>query len=348
MSTPHRRRQDGSTDPPHPIRVLIADDDPGYLVYLAALTRRLGLDTVTATDGGEAFAKLSAGEFDLLLSDYSMPRRNGLELIEAVRAEPRLQSVYAVMLTAHEEMSLKIEALTAGYDDFLQKNCTEVEVLAKVAAARRMLARQHALHDEMRAWQGIASRDELTGVFTRRFLFNEGERALYEKRAIGLVLFDLDDFKQINDTFGHLTGDRVLRDVGALFLSHTRQDDAIARFGGDEFMLLVHELSVDDIRAIAGRIADDIAAMQWLAGETTLSVHATTGVAASTLLINPTLDQILEAADRDLYANKWLRKHPSATKEELYQYQRERTADVVRMGEDFHANAPRRVPKESP
>ncbi len=331
MTSPQRRRRDDELEPPTSIRVLIADDDPDYRAYLTAIARRVGLDVETARDGAEALTMLDSGTFDLLLSDYEMPRRNGLELITAVRKSPATNAIYAVMLTAHDDVSLKIEALTLGYDDFLPKRCTEVEVLAKVAAARRMLGRQHALDRAVREWKGIASHDELTGVFTRRFFFDEAARLLKESHPIGIVLFDLDDFKIINDTHGHLTGDRILRDIGALFLHRTRHCDVIARFGGDEFVLLVSDLPVEAIHSIARRIVEEVLALEWPTGGVILNVHASTGIASSALLPGATVDQLLDAADRDLYKNKWLRKNPAATAEELYEYQRTRAAEVVPM-----------------
>ena len=128
------------------IRVLIAEDDENFGMWLSAMARRLGLDVATAVDGAQAFDWLRGGDFDMLISDFEMPKKDGLELIAAVRAEPSTSGLYAVMLTAHDRPAVKINALTLGYDDFLAKGCTEVEVAAKVAAARRMLARQRA-HD---------------------------------------------------------------------------------------------------------------------------------------------------------------------------------------------------------
>src|SRR6202011_256991 len=152
----------------------------------------------------EAMKRLSESEFDLLISDFKMPRKDGLELISEVRANRATSGMFAVMLTAHDELSVKVTALTLGYDDFLAKGCTEVEVVAKVAAARRILARQRALDANAREWRDIANHDGLTRVATRRFFFEQAERHLSEKQNIGIVLFDVDDFKAINDAFGHL------------------------------------------------------------------------------------------------------------------------------------------------
>ncbi|HYR28735.1 MAG TPA: diguanylate cyclase [Thermoanaerobaculia bacterium] len=330
-----RRKQDrnGRDDAPS-VRVLVVDDDENFRFWLAALMRRLGFAVETAVDGEDGLAKLLARPFDLLISDLEMPKMNGMELIRAIRATPTLVGQYAVMLTSHDDVKLKVEALTIGYDDFLTKSCTEVEVSAKVVAAKRMLSRQQLLSVAVREWQTLASRDELTGVAARRTFFEDADRCLAEHRAIGVAILDLNEFKAVNDTFGHLTGDRILTDIGALFRGRTRGGDLIARYGGDEFVLLVPDLPLDDVAGAAERLTQEIALLQWTLGEVLIQVTATFGVAHSSLLPRATVEQLLEAADRDLYAKKWLRKNPAAAPE-LYEYPgAQRPAAVVTLPMD--------------
>jgi diguanylate cyclase (GGDEF)-like protein len=300
--------------------VLIAEDDENFGMWLASVARRLQLEVATAADGAEAFDLLRSGDFDMLISDYEMPKKDGLELIAAVRAEPSTGGLYAVMLTAHDRPAVKINALTLGYDDFLPKGCTEVEVVAKVAAARRMLARQRAHDADAREWRDIANQDELTKVATRRYFFEQAERHLSSLISVGVVLFDVDDFKVINDVHGHLVGDRVLKDIGALFLRRTRTNDVIARYGGDEFVLLVLNLNVEETRCVAERLVAELSELQWTIGETTLRLGMTMGIGCSALIDQATVERLLDVADHDLYASKWLKKHPSATAPEAYQY----------------------------
>jgi two-component system, OmpR family, response regulator PfeR len=172
VTSPFRRRSDS---PPEDVgdqtHVLIVEDDENFRFWLASIARKLGLVVTTASDGVEGLAALRAGSFDLLIADFEMPRKDGLELIAEVRADEETRNLYAVMLTAHDELSVKVTALTLGYDDFLAKGCTEVEVTAKVAAARRILTRHRALDADAREWRDIANHDELTRVATRRFFF---------------------------------------------------------------------------------------------------------------------------------------------------------------------------------
>lgn len=271
----------------------------------------------------------SSAPFHLLVVDCEMPRVSGLALISALRADERFRDVYAVMLTARSDADTKISALQRGFDDFVSKTAGTAEIEAKLSAARRLVLRHRRLDEEVRELYGLATRDELTGLFNRRFFFNEAERLLEEAR-VSLVFFDLDDFKYVNDNFGHLAGDRVLRDVGALFLSRTRHEDLVARYGGDEFIMLVQNLDVPDVEAIAARVAEEIAAQQWTFGTETLSVGVTTGIASSVLLEQPTMAQLLSAGDRDLYKNKWMRKHPELDPS-VYEYDRHRDARILEM-----------------
>lgn len=317
---PTRRHGDGERAPEAPVvRLLLVDDDDNFRSWMALLMRRLGFTVETAVDGEQALAMLETGIYDLLMCDYQMPKLDGFDVIRHVRATPHLAQQYAVMLTSHDDIESKVAALTIGYDDFLTKNCTEVEVVAKVAAAKRMLSRQRTLSTAATEWQALATRDELTGVATRRSLVAEAERFLLEARAVGIALFDLDDFKPINDTFGHLTGDRILRDIGALFIRRTRAHDLIARYGGDEFVLLVPDLPVDDVSGAADRLRVEIESLQWTTGDIVYSVKVTSGIAHSSLLDTPSLNGLLEAADRDLYAKKWLKKNPGG-RADLYDY----------------------------
>ena len=329
LSSPSRRHNDRNpTDDSPSVRVLLVDDDENFKAWLTQLMRRLGFSVDAAGDGESALALLRETRFDLLISDYHMPRIDGLDLIRVIRQDPDLTHQYAVMLTSRDDVESKVEALTIGYDDFLTKSCSEIEVVAKVVAAKRMVSRQRNLASAAREWEELATRDELTGVATRRVLFDEADGYLSQGRVLGVAILDLDDFKPINDTFGHLAGDRILHDVGSLFLGRTRAQDRIARYGGDEFLLLVPDGTMEDLAGAADRLIGQIESLRWTAGEATFGIHATSGVAHSSLIPNATLEQLLDAADRDLYAKKWVKKHPGE-RAELYEYPGRSTGGTI-------------------
>jgi two-component system, cell cycle response regulator len=304
-----RRRNDDIADP-QPLRLLVVEDDPGYCAYVAMLTRRLGFAVDTAGDAEGALDAVAGGAYDVLLIDYQMPRMSGIDLIARLRAGDATKGLYAIMLTGHEDQATKLTALDAGFDDFVTKSTAEVEIVAKLSAARRVAARQRTMNVTIRELYGLATRDELTGLFNRRFFTADVERMLAKRTLVGIILFDVDDFKQVNDTCGHLAGDRVLRDVGALFHRNTRPDDVVARFGGDEFVMAVPRLRAAGLEKIARRLSRDVGALRWDHKDASFGVQVSTGIASSHLLVQPSLASLLDAADRDLLRNKWDRKHP--------------------------------------
>jgi diguanylate cyclase (GGDEF)-like protein len=326
---PLRRRSDLDPYEPLALRALIVDDDEHYRFYLATLVSRFGFHATSVGDGEQAIAAITdAPLFDLLIVDCEMPRLSGLEVITRVRAEERYVDVFAVMLTAREDVQTKISALRLGYDDFLTKSDSEVEIAAKLSAARRLITRQRRLDNAVRELYGLATRDELTGLYNRRYFFNEAERMLAEGAVVNLVMFDLDDFKAINDTFGHPAGDRVLREIGTMFTSRTRRDDLVARYGGDEFVMLVAGLGPPDVTGLAARMVSELSSHEWTFESAMFSVNITAGIACSSLLERPTIAQLLNIGDRDLYKNKWLRKHPGHDLT-LYEYDTSRDTLVV-------------------
>ena len=337
MSTPpFRRRSDAIPAEPAPLRALVVDDDDNYRAYIVNVLGRFGFAAIPAGDGAEAMAIMRDNHFDILIVDFEMPRISGLELIAAVRAQERHADVYAVMLTGREDVETKINALGLGFDDFILKSASELEIAAKLSAARRLVTRQRRLDSAVRELYGLATRDELTGLFNRRYFFAEAERMLIEGMVINLVLFDLDDFKVINDTYGHIAGDRILRDIGSLFLRRTRHEDLIARYGGDEFVMLVPHLMPPEVEALTGRLCADLSRAQWTFGMETVSIGVTCGFACSSLLEVPTVAPLLSTRDRDLYKNKWIRKHP-AVDPSLYEYPPHREASVIEIEEEGRA-----------
>ena len=317
--TPHPdRRQDGPARSAEPLRILLIDDDPNYRAFAGALTRRLGFWVDAAQDGESGLQRLGQGAYDIVVVDYQMPGLSGLETIGRIRAAEATKGLYAIMLTACEDIDTKLLALEAGFDDFLTKGSPEREIVAKLIAARRVALRQRTMNVAMRDLYGMAVHDDLTGVFNRRFFISEAERLLAEGATVNVVILDLDDFKRVNDTYGHLAGDEVLRDVGIALQTNTRPEDIVARFGGDEFLVAIPDVDVATVEKIAERLTNAIAALQWSSAKP-FRVGASAGFASSRLLERPTLAQLFNAADRDMYKNKWLRRHPDE-RPELYEY----------------------------
>ncbi|HJT18253.1 MAG TPA: diguanylate cyclase [Thermoanaerobaculia bacterium] len=307
-----RRRSDsGPVTLPQSMTALVVDDETSYRTYLTSLAEKVGFRCDAAADGAAARSMFANARYDLLVVNIETTGCNVLELIAEVRGDDLTKNVYTILVASNQDAEQKISALAAGYDDILLKSESELEIVAKLVASRRIITRQHTFDDVVRDLYGLASRDELTGVFNRRFLMSETEILLRQGAAVTVVLFDLDKFKNVNDTFGHLVGDRVLRDIGALFQRRTRPEDMVARYGGDEFVMVVTGEPFYIVEQVADRLLAEIRKLEWTVGPDQFSIGATVGLGSSHFLRDATLPQLLESADRELYKKKTAKQAPS-------------------------------------
>ncbi len=295
-------RQNGA-GAPEVLNALIAHRDAGERARMTVLARRAGFAADEASEKHGALSLLAHAPYDLLLLDGDIEGIDAFDLIATLRAGEKTHNLYAVRI-AGPDPERDLAALSAGFDDCLPATASDLEITARLAAARRFGLRQRAFDRAINELYGLASRDELTGVFNRRFFLFEAERMMRKPEPLMLMLFDLDGFKRINDSYGHLTGDRVLRDVGALFQRYTRPDDLLARFGGDEFVMALSGVSAEDAVRIASRLVGEIGKLRWTTGGREVAVGVSVGFASSQSFADPILAQLLDAADRDLYRNK--------------------------------------------
>jgi diguanylate cyclase (GGDEF)-like protein len=295
-----RRRSDYAEEQSK-VRILAVDDDRAYLAWLKVVLTRGGFDVSLAHDGPSAIEYIRAKEADILIIDLSMPRMDGIETVRLIQAEAaHFPGLYTILLTAQDGTETKLRALDSGLDDFLTKASTESEILAKLRSAARRLEMERKLHLENEELQTLALTDELTGVANRRALFRAAEQFFADGRVLSAVLFDLDHFKSINDTWGHLTGDRILAGVAATFKEHTRYADVVGRYGGDEFVLLLPDTEIEEARQIAERIGARIRELRWNVADREMSISASCGVAYGT----GDLIDLLARCDEQMYRRK--------------------------------------------
>lgn len=288
-----------------PLRALAIDDDPDYLSYLSTLLRSIGLRVRTASRGDEALALLKREDYDLLLIDLRMPFLDGFETLERVRSEKQFRGLYAVLITGDDSAETRLAALNGGFDDYVPKSTEKPELLARLRSASRVLRRQRKLKRENETLRELATTDPLTGIGNRRFLFSQLRLMLSSGvRPVNVALFDLDDFKIINDTHGHPVGDRLLEDIGTMFRKHTRFDDVVARYGGDEFAMLIPGMSPTESLQIAERLGAQIKEMRWPVGNETLQVGVTVGMVSTADVGDREPEELFALCDANLYEKK--------------------------------------------
>ena len=179
----------------------------------------------------------------MLILDWVMPKIDGVELCRRIRARNRAPYQYILLVTAKDDKQDKISGLEAGADDYLTKPFDRSELHARLRAGRRILALQDDLIQAREGLRFQATHDVLTGNLNRGAILDllrrELERAVRSQSAAGILLLDLDHFKKINDTYGHLTGDRVLKEVAQRIRGAVRSYDAVGRYGGEEFLVVL-------------------------------------------------------------------------------------------------------------
>ena len=297
-----RRRSD--REPDKGLRILAVDDDPAYLRYLRVVLSRIGFTVELAEDGTAAINRLQHDpQIDILLIDLAMPGLDGIETVRRIHADTPSSGLYTILLTAANGSETRLRALESGLDDFLTKLSGEAEIIAKIRSAARRVELERRLHLANRELSILALTDELTGVANRRVLFRTGDEILRDGRTLSLVLFDLDRFKAVNDTYGHLAGDRILADVAASLKQNTRYGDVLGRYGGDEFFLILPDTRLDEARLIADRLSANVRQLRWTLNDTVLTMGAQYGAAAAPGA-GSTIHELLSVCDQALYRGK--------------------------------------------
>ena len=219
------------------MKILIADDDPVSCRLLEKLLSKWGYQTITAHSGTEAWEVLQAEHAPrLVLLDWMMPGIDGLEICRRVRARSSQPYVYIMLLTANDRVGNLVEGLESGADDYLTKPFHPQELRARLRVGLRMLELESSLVEAREHLQFKASHDALTSIWNRgaiiELLERELSRARREGSSVGILLADVDHFKNINDTWGHLVGDEVLRAITGRLKAEVRSYDAVGRYGG--------------------------------------------------------------------------------------------------------------------
>lgn len=282
------------------LRIVIAEDDPTVRKLAAKWLSAMGHQVWQACDGREAQAVVAEVGPDLLITDWEMPHMSGLDLCHALRAESHVQPLYILFLTAKAHPDDVAEALAAGADDFLTKPITAEEMQARVCQVQHHLTQNRDNLTE-------AMNDPLTGLATRRGFEErcqlEIDRAKRYSQTLSCVALDVDLFKSINDTYGHGTGDLVLKAIAEMAIKGCRNVDLVCRMGGDEFCLLLPYANEEQAAICAERVRHAVGNTTIAAGDRQVQPRITAGVAQWHADVT-TPQGLLDLADQALLAAK--------------------------------------------
>ncbi|MEI7636752.1 MAG: diguanylate cyclase [Syntrophus sp. (in: bacteria)] len=289
------------------MKILIAEDDLTSRTVLTAVLKKQGHEVTATVNGVEAWQALQQPDAPkLAILDWMMPEMDGPEVVRRVRGLQTDRPPYIIMLTAKGEKVDIIAGLDAGANDYLTKPFDPGELRARVEVGRRMVEIQDALSKSREILAHQATHDPMTGLLNRRAILDRLREELARAGRYGELLAvgmcDIDHFKQVNDTYGHQTGDDVLCGLTQILSENRREYDSVGRMGGEEFLMITPIKAGTDCISIFDRLCVRVAESKITTRSGLLSVTVSIGVACST--VESTVDEILEAADAALYRAK--------------------------------------------
>ena len=289
------------------MRILIADDDPVSRKLLQSTLIRLNHEVVPVADGIEAEAALLEDDGPrLAILDWMMPGADGLTVCRNVRAKAKAY-IYVIVLTSKDSRADMVAAFEAEVDDFLTKPFDMVELRARIRSGERVLDLQENLLAAQAQLREQATHDHLTGLWNRGMILEqlglELRRSARNNHGVSVIVADLDRFKSVNDQYGHVTGDTVLREAATRMQSVLRDHDRMGRYGGEEFLVVLPGCEAGKAKEVAERIRGAVAASPVRIGELELPVTVSLGVAAtSDVITEPSV--LIAKADDALYRAK--------------------------------------------
>jgi diguanylate cyclase (GGDEF)-like protein len=292
------------------MKVLIAEDEQVSRRMIESLLRRWDYEVITAQDGFEALQILQQVDAPkLAVVDWLMPGIDGIQLCEKIRQVKSDSYTYILLLTGKHTQTDVITGLEAGADDYLTKPFDPPELRMRLRTGKRILHLMDQLVASRETLRSLTAHDGLTGLLNHtailEMLGNELNRADRNGSSVGVLLFDVDHFKSTNDTYGHLTGDHVLTEIAHLVRSITRPYDAVGRYGGEEFLVILP--GCDELTAVshAERLRMAISrAVVKATDEQEVRITASFGVTVAERDSSPRVDALIQAADTALYRAK--------------------------------------------
>jgi len=228
--------------------ILIIDDQHEVRKWIIEILREKGIFTkfYEASDGMEGFRILNShDDIDLIVCDLVMEKFDGIKFLTLVSNTPKKKDIPVIMLTSVDKIEDKVKALESGAQDYITKPIDPRELVARIKVHLKLKITQDRLNEINQTLEYLSRSDPLTGVYNRRFLLEtleaEFERARRYSLKFSIILMDIDNFKEVNDRFGHIYGDKVLKQVAQILKEELRRHDILGRYGGDEFLIILPE-----------------------------------------------------------------------------------------------------------
>ncbi|MDY6933379.1 MAG: response regulator [Spirochaetota bacterium] len=289
--------------------VLLVDDDESdiklFMHYLSDEAYQLEM----VKNGEDAISLAQHKEIDLILLDMLLPGMDGFEVCKRLKEMKETRNIQIIAVTSLCDIESKIKGIELGADDFLVKPVDRQELMARINALIKKKAYLDELCGRFQTVLNAAINDKLTNLYNHTYFKHvldiEIKRSLRQKHPVTLMLIDIDNFKLYNDTLGHLAGDELLKQIAQLFKDHIREVDLAARYGGDEFAIIMPYVGSKEAAIIAERIRQAVWEMAFSHKSLLLpdKLSISIGIAFSPFDAT-TMEELIEIADRELYNAK--------------------------------------------
>ncbi len=289
--------------------ILIVDDVEDNLEILGDLLTFDGYNVKAARSGEAALKLAQESRPDLILLDILMPGMDGFEVCSRLKADDRTKDIPVIFVSSMTDIDSKVRGFKVGGVDYINKPFQHAEILVRVNTHITMLRLRKHLEEQNAELERLANTDYLTELYNRRHFFNTAEmefaEAVRSGNLLSVTLIDLDHFKQVNDTHGHLAGDHVLVHIAHLIRSNCRAGDVAARYGGEEFAILHPSLDRQNAYRVAERIRKEVEATPFLLEKDEIGMTLSAGVVDTRIRKDFLhIDDVLSWADIALYRAK--------------------------------------------
>jgi len=288
--------------------VLVVDDSPVYRKLVEQVLSSEPFSLRFARDGEEAFKAFEEHPPAIVITDWMLPDFSGLELCQRIREDQSRPYTYIILMTSNAQKDNVVKGLQSGADDFLTKPFDPGEMLARIGVGRRIIDLNRELALKSKKLEEAARTDPLTGLPNRRAMEEWASKQLRGAARHGFplwfVLADIDNFKGINDSFGHDAGDAVLKTFAEVLKKNTRAFDTCGRLGGDEFLLVLSHVEPEYVEMTINRFREEFSALSFPLGGQSVVVTASFGAAGFQGKELEELSKLVRKADQMLYEAK--------------------------------------------
>lgn len=288
-------------------QILVADDSPTALKMTTSVLAKYNYHVITACDGEQAVNVALSKQPSACVIDLKMPKKDGFQVCKEIKKQKE-NFIPILLLTAREDIESLVAGLESGADDYIIKPFNEMEFIARIRVLLRLKKLNEELLNANRRLHYLSTHDELTDLYNHRYFiesFNQIVKTAYlEKSDLGLALFDIDHFKQINDTYGHLEGDKVLKKIATLLQDSFTSDTILARYGGEEFVAVFPNRKPEFVINAVQQVINDCAQRVFKFEKFTYRVTLSAGIASTSTTKSYSTRELIQSADQLLYHSK--------------------------------------------